>query len=129
MNFEDLNKEDREELDSIIEDKLMNNLLWSMLFFVFRQLKDTEDESGTKNNLQKEFFVGWKKFAAKNLIKKDLETINLVLNSPRNMFHSLLQNKGETIESTEIYQEKYNKVLKKVEDFYFKSFLNNKNND
>ena len=35
------------------------------------------------------------------------------------MFYSLLQNKGETIESTEIYQEKYNKIIKNIENFYF----------
>jgi len=117
MDLEDLNKENRDGLDSTIEEKLMGNLQWSLLFFMFNNLLSARKDS----KLDKEFFKGWKKFASENLVAKDLETINAVLNSQKNMFNSLLRNKNETLESTEIYQEKYNKIMKKIEKFYFNS--------
>jgi len=117
MDLEDLNKENRDGLDSTIEEKLMGNLQWSLLFFMFNNLLSARKDS----KLDKEFFKGWKKFASENLVAKDLETINAVLNSPKNMFNSLLRNKNETLESTEIYQEKYNKIMKRIEKFYFNS--------
>ena len=117
MDAEDLNKSNRDQLDSTIEEKLMGNLQWSLLFFMFNNLCATKKDS----KLDKEFFKGWKKFASENLISKDLETINAVLNSPKNIFNSLLRNKNETLESTEIYQEKYNKIMKGIEKFYFNS--------
>jgi|GEM_PF-6984876 len=120
----ELNNQNYEELDSTIEDKLMGNLQWSMLFFLFNRIS-----KGTKDpNLSKEFFKGWKRFTAANLIKKDLQTINAVLNSPKNMFHSLLRNSNETLESTEIYQEKYNRIIKNIENFYFNS-INSENDE
>ena len=120
MSAENLKQKNRDDLDSTIQEKLMGNLQWSMLFFIFNKIcLDYNENPSKKRALDKEFFKGWKKFAAQNIIKKDLDTINKVLNSPRNMFYSLLQNKNETVESTEIYQEKYNKILKNVENFYF----------
>jgi hypothetical protein len=133
MDFSNLTPEEKEDLDSIIEDKFMNNLQWSMLFFVFNNIcQHLNDESSdtlkSKNSLsaQKEFFNGWKKFVSKNLIKKDLESINKTLNSPKNIFYSVLQNKDNTIESTEFYQQKYNTILKNVEKFFIESFENRK---
>jgi hypothetical protein len=121
MTPEDFNKQSRDQLDDTIEEKFMNNLQWSMLFFMFNKMcLDYNRNSEKEYDLSKEFFKGWKKFAAQSIIKKDLETINNVLNSPRNIFNSLLLNKNDTIESTEIYQEKYNKILKNVENFYIK---------
>lgn len=117
MSVMDSNKKNRDGLDSTIEEKLMGNLQWSLLFFMFNNLCESRKDS----KLDKEFFKGWKKFASQNLIAKDLETINTVLNSPKNMFNSLLRNKDETIESTEIYQEKYNTIMKGIEKFYFNS--------
>jgi hypothetical protein len=125
MDIEDLNKENRDQLNSTIKEKLLGNLQWSMLFFIFNRM-------GSRNgatDFPKEFFKGWKKFAAQNVIKKDLQTINDVLNSPKNIFHSLLQNKHETIESTEIYQEKYNQIMKEIETFYFKSIKSQSEED
>jgi hypothetical protein len=117
MDIEDLNKDNRDQLNSTIKEKLLGNLQWSMLFFIFNRM----GARNSSTDFPKEFFKGWKKFAAQNLIKKDLQTINDVLNSPKNIFHSLLQNKHEIIESTEIYQEKYNQIMKEIESFYFKS--------
>jgi hypothetical protein len=124
MNKDNSNKLLDYEVDSTIESKLMANLQWSMLFFIFNRISKNNRES----DLSKEFFRGWKKFASEHVVKKDLQTINAVLNSPKNMFHSLLQNKDETIDSTEIYQEKYNKIMKSVENFYFNS-INTQNSE
>lgn len=119
------------DLESVIEDKLRENLKWSMLFFTFNYAV-TEIESKHKNknkSISKEFFKNWKKHTCDNLVKKDLEAINSILNSPKNIFHSTLQNSGESIESTELYQEKYNTLFKKIEEFYLHNVLLPKNDN
>ena len=73
MDTQDLNKNNRDELDSTIESKFMNNLQWSMLFFLFNKIcleHDENSENSENSNLAKEFFKGWKKFAAQSIIKK-----------------------------------------------------------
>jgi hypothetical protein len=113
------------ELESVMESKLRENLQWSMLFFIFNfachQLEESSDNKKNAQNISKDFFKNWKKYTCENMVKKDLETINSILNSPKNIFYSILQNTGDTIESTEIYQEKYNTVFKKIEEFYNKN--------
>lgn len=125
--------EENIDLDSVIENKLRENLKWSMLFFIFNFLAsnaETKDkELSSTNDFVKTFFKNWKKHACDNVVKKDLENINSILNSPRNIFYTVLQNSTETIESTEIYQEKYNNILKKIEEFYYSNFSDIKNNN
>jgi CRISPR/Cas system CSM-associated protein Csm5 (group 7 of RAMP superfamily) len=112
------------DLESVMESKLRENLQWSMLFFIFNfvcQELEQSDKERINNkglNIKKDFFKNWKKHTCDHMVKKDLETINSILNSPKNIFYSILQNTGETIESTEIYQEKYNTIFKKIEEFY-----------
>jgi len=114
-----------EDLELVMETKLRENLKWSMIFFVFnfvvseieKKHKDSESDKYSKD-ITKQFFRNWKKYATENLVKKDLETINSILNSPKNIFYSTLQNSGDIIESTELYQEKYNNIFKLVENFY-----------
>ena len=123
-----------ENLESVMETKLRENLKWSMLFFVFNfvisELEEKHrDSESTVPDLNKKFFRQWKKYATESLVKKDLETINSILNSPKNIFYSTLQNSGEEIESTELYQEKYNSIFKIVEEFYNKNSIFKKNND
>jgi FMN-dependent NADH-azoreductase len=121
---------EREQLDVILETKLRENLKWSMLFFVFNFVTaKLEDKNSKANNLKTKFFKNWKKHSTNSLVKRDLEAINSILNSPKNIFHSTLQNSGETIESTEIYQEKYNNLFKKIEEFYIENTSEIKNND
>lgn len=119
------------DIESVIEDKLRENLKWSMIFFAFNhaasQMSGRQKDS--KLNINKEFFKNWKKHTCDHLVKKDLEAINSILNSPKNIFHSTLQNSGENIESTELYQEKYNSLFKKVEEFYFHNVFNSENNE
>jgi len=125
-------KEESIDLDSVIENKLRENLKWSMLFFIFNFIasnNDAKDKDAPHNDLIKTFFKSWKKHTCDNVVKKDLESINSILNSPKNIFHSILQNSTETIESTEIYQEKYNNILKKIEEFYFDNVSSMKNNN
>ena len=50
--------------------------------------------------------------------------INDILNSPKNVFYSALQNKNEVTESTEVYQEKYNNILNKIEKFFLEALTN-----
>ena len=57
----------------------------------------------------------------KNITNSDLKIINDILNSPKNIFYSALQNKNEVTESTEVYQEKYNKILNKIENFFLQA--------
>jgi predicted esterase YcpF (UPF0227 family) len=38
------------------------------------------------------------------------------------MFFSVLQNKGDEIKTTEEYQEKYNKIIKKIEKEFNENF-------
>ena len=125
--------EENIDLDSVIENKLRENLKWSMLFFIFNFITSNADgkdkDPSSNNSIVKTFFKNWKKHACDNVVKKDLEAINSILNSPKNIFHSILQNSTETIESTEIYQEKYNNILKKIEEFYFDNFSDMKNNN
>jgi hypothetical protein len=120
----DYNKEIRDELDSNLESKFMQNLQWSMLFFVFNQIANNinqENEFDEEDCMQKQFIKSWKKFAHINIVKSDLKVINDILNSPKNIFYTALQNDNETTESTEIYQEKYNKIIKQIEDFFLKT--------
>lgn len=123
----DINKEARDALDLTIETKFLSNLQWSMLFFVFNQichLINQENELDDSNHAQLEFIKTWKKFAYSEIANEDLKVINDVLNSPKNIFYSALQNYDEVSESTEIYQEKYDAIIKKIENFFLKN-LNN----
>lgn len=117
----DINKLEREALEETLEHKFMLNLQWSMLFFCFNHLANTLNEehaNGEKLFFQKEFIRNWKKFANENITKTDLEIINNILNSPKNIFYSALQNSDEVTESTEIYQAKYNDIISKIEKFF-----------
>lgn len=121
----------RNEIFSNMETKLMNSLQWSMLFFIFRHAVNdilTKNQSNNDFNktlkdqeIYKDFFKNWKILALENIVKNDINNINNILNSPKNMFHAILQNQNETIESTELYQDKYNEMLKKIENFFCKN--------
>ena len=117
--------EDISDIDDLIEKKLFDNLKWSMLVFVFNYICNQinkEEEYTKKTSAQKLFFKEWKKFAIHNIVKNDLFTINNVLNSPYNIFYSVLQNKGEEINTTEDFQEKYNNIIKKIEQEFNENF-------
>jgi hypothetical protein len=123
MKDKDLHKNLRDSMDQTLETKFMQNLQWSMLFFCFNyistQINDENDFK--KNHVSKEFIKTWKKFAHKNIAGSDLKMINDILNSPKNIFYSALQNSDEITESTEVYQEKYNKILSKIEKFFLET--------
>jgi len=109
-------------LDPILEEKLLDNLRWAMLFFVFNNLCSflQENEDSDTQIIQKEFFKNWKKFVNEQMIKQDIQAINEKLNSDINLFSSVLRGESEISESTEIYQKKYYEVLQKIENFYTK---------
>jgi hypothetical protein len=97
-----------------------------MLLFVFKHICEqinSENQYEDKIGVQNIFFKEWKKFAIANIIKQDLNVINNVLNSPVNIFYSVLQNKGEESSTTEDYQEIYNNIIKKIEK-HFKENMN-----
>ena len=123
MKKKDINKGLRDSMDVNLEDKFMTNLKWSMLFFCFNQLSESinEDNEFKEKHVQKEFIKSWKKHAHNNITNSDLKIINDILNSPKNVFYSALQNKNEVTESTEVYQEKYNKILNKIEKFFLEA--------
>lgn len=123
MKKKDIHKVLRDSMDVNLEDKFMTNLKWSMLFFCFNQLSESinEDNEFKEKHVQKEFIKSWKKHAHNNITNSDLKIINDILNSPKNIFYSALQNKNEVTESTEVYQEKYNKILNKIEEFFLQS--------
>lgn len=116
----DIHKGLRDSMDSTLEDKFMINLKWSMLFFCFNQISESinEESDFKKTHVQKQFIKSWKKHAHNSITNSDLKIINDILNSPKNIFYSALQNKNEITESTEVYQEKYNKILNKIEKFF-----------
>ena len=122
---------ENDDLDSSLEEamekKLIDNLRWSMIFYCFTKIcqYETDNEEQAKASML-DFIKGWKKFTADTLVQDDLNTINKILNSPKNIFHSALLNKNESIHTTELYQEKYNNLLKKIEKFYLNSL--NKDN-
>lgn len=127
----DLNKKDRDRLNSSLEEKFMANLQWSMLFFVFSQIANNlnqENDLNEEEQVQKQFIKSWKKFAHLNITKSDLKIINDILNSPKNIFYSALQNDDEITESTELYQEKYNNIINKIEQFFLKTVSINQYN-
>lgn len=131
MKDKDIHRELRDSMDQTLEQKFMANLQWSMLFFCFNQIANSVNEENdfNKNYVQKEFIKTWKKFAHNNIAKSDLKMINDILNSPKNVFYSALQNDDEITESTEIYQEKYNNILEKIEKFFLQTIKNQKNFD
>jgi len=139
MKNKDIHKSIRDSIDQTLEHKFMQNLQWSMLFFCFNQVSNllNEEHNFKPKYVQKEFIKSWKKFAHNNIAKSDLEIINDILNTPKNIFYAALQNNDEITESTEIYQEKYNKMLNKIEKFFLETLnnqqkldsLNDKNND
>ena len=115
------NNSEIEDISELIEKKLLDNLQWSMLLFVFKQLCEqinSQNDFDSKVKIQSIFFKEWKKFAIENIIKQDLNVINNVLNSPVNIFYSILQNKGEEASTTEDYQEIYNNIIKKIEKHF-----------
>lgn len=123
MKNKDIHKDLRDSIDSTLEHKFMTNLQWSMLFFCFNQLANqiNEEHNFKKKHVHKEFIKSWKKFAHNNIASEDLKIINNILNSPKNVFYSALQNENEVSESTEIYQEKYNIMLNKIEKFFLET--------
>jgi hypothetical protein len=123
MKDKDIHKSIRDSMDQTLEQKFMVNLQWSMLFFCFNQVANliNEENEFKEKHVQKEFIKTWKKFAHNNIAKSDLEIINNILNSPKNIFYSALQNNDEITESTEIYQEKYNLTLSKIEKFFIET--------
>jgi regulator of sirC expression with transglutaminase-like and TPR domain len=123
MKDKDIHKSIRDSMDQTLEQKFMVNLQWSMLFFCFNQVANliNEENEFKEKHVQKEFIKTWKKFAHNNIAKSDLEIINNILNSPKNIFYSALQNNNEITESTEIYQEKYNLTLSKIEKFFIET--------
>ena len=123
MKNKDIHKKLRDSMDETLETKFMQNLQWSMLFFCFNQVANSinEDNDFKKKYVHKEFIKSWKKFAHNNIAKSDLKIINNILNSPKNVFYSALQNDNEITESTEIYQEKYNNILNQIEKFFLRT--------
>lgn len=115
------------ELEETIQQKLENNLKWSLIFFVFNTICEEVLNNKDKNSLyiKNTFFKKWKKFVSENMIEKDLQTINTILNSPKNIFFNILStNNTSNIESTEEYQEIYNKSIKNLELFFNKNTSN-----
>lgn len=123
MKNKDIHKELRNSMDETLETKFMQNLQWSMLFFCFNYIANhiNEEHEFKDKHVHKEFIKTWKKFAHQNIASSDLKIINDILNSPKNIFYSALQNSNEVTESTEIYQEKYNNILSKIEKFFIKT--------
>jgi hypothetical protein len=123
MKEKDIHKELRDSMDQTLETKFMQNLQWSMLFFCFNYIANfiNEENDFKEKHVHKEFIKTWKKFAHKNIAGSDLKIINDILNSPKNVFYSALQNSNEITESTEIYQEKYNNILSKIEKFFIET--------
>jgi len=128
MKNKDIHKNIRDSMDQTLENKFMQNLQWSMLFFCFNHLANSinEENEFKEKHVHKEFIKTWKKFAHNNIAKSDLKIINEILNSPKNVFYSALQNSDEVTESTEIYQEKYNIILNKIEKFFLETLSNQK---
>ena len=121
----ELDKHRDKALDPVIEQKLFESLSQSMLFFVFDQVCNfIADEEGREEKLgvHRAFFNEWKAFVNENIIKEDLAIVNKKLLSDHNIFYNVLSNKDETIESTEIYQEKYYKILADLEKNFFENF-------
>jgi hypothetical protein len=129
MKDKDIERGIRDSMDETLEKKFMQNLQWSMLFFCFNQIANhiNEENNFKKKYVHQEFIKTWKKFANQNISSVDLKIINDILNSPKNVFYSALQNNNEISESTEIYQEKYNNILNKIEKFFLNTLNNEKN--
>jgi len=123
MKNKDLHKNLRDSMDQTLETKFMQNLQLSMLFFCFNYIANhiNEENDFKDKHVHQEFIKTWKKFAHKNIVGLDLKIINDILNSPKNIFYSALQNSDEITESTEVYQEKYNKILTKIENFFLET--------
>lgn len=131
MKKKDIHEQERDSLMETLESKFLLNLQWSMLFFCFNQvatLLNQEHELNDKLYFHKEFIKNWKKAAYENITKTDLEIINDILNSPKNIFYSALQNSNEITESTEIYQKKYNDIISKIEKFFLNTIKSSHNN-
>jgi hypothetical protein len=128
MKDKDIHKQVRDSMDQTLETKFMQNLQWSMLFFCFNYIANfiNEENEFKDKHVHKEFIKTWKKFAHSNIANSDLKIINDILNSPKNVFYAALQNSDEVTESTEIYQEKYNNILSKIEKFFLDTLNNQK---
>ena len=115
----------RQELDENLHEKVMSNLQWAMLFYLFNNSADEahEKEKLPKNTIQKRFMKLWLQSVNMNITMPDIKAINDVLTTPKNLFFSALQNPGETTESTEQYQQKYNKIISRIEAFFLGSTL------
>ena len=75
----DTNKSLRDEIDSQLEEKLMQNLKWSMLFFCFNHLCrsiNIENDFEDNDMVQFQFINNWVEFVSQTICKEDLKTIN-----------------------------------------------------
>jgi hypothetical protein len=132
MKDKDIHKDLRDSMDSTLEQKFLSNLQWGMIFFCFNQvcnILNQENDFEDDQYIHKEFIKSWKKFAHSNITKSDLKIINDILTSPKNIFYAALQNSNEVTESTEIYQEKYNLIINKIEKFFLDTLNNQKKFD
>ena len=118
---------DDNDLDYIFAKKLRDNLMWSLIFFCFnwisedinKKLKNKTNQKIGAKHFQKSFFNGWVKHTKKNMIQNDIDSIHKILTTPKNSFRTILQNEDSPIESTELYQDLYNKNIINTEQFFF----------
>jgi hypothetical protein len=129
MPPKDNNKKARDlSLNSVVEEKLLNSLHASMLFFVFDHvcsLLSEESDSVDDLEVHREFFKEWKNFANAEIIQEDIKIVNKELNTDFNIFSNILKGDNYMSESTELYQEKYYSILSKIEKNFFRNFKKN----
>src|SRR5665213_1006056 len=104
-------------IDQFIEKKLLDHLLWSLIFFCFSYICHHMSRSAgwgadkTEEQYQKRFIKRWRKLVYDKIVKPDVDRIHKNINTPKSVFKSILSNPGDTIDSTEIYLDKYNGIM------------------
>lgn len=122
-NFKSLIQQDfREKILSSMKE----NLIFSLISFLFTKVMDSETEM-EKKNFQKEFINYWKK-GISEITQENLASINSILNENNiDMINMIIGN--ETFADIEDYQEIINENLKEVEGIFWKICGENKNDD
>jgi hypothetical protein len=122
ISIDDLKKnlnKTNEDLLISLRERFTQNLLTSMIFFIFNQVCRREpDDFRTKNSMANDFFSYWFE-SIKKQSKKEMLEVNKKLKDEKMNYLSAISN--FSLPTTEDYQYIYNKALLDVKEMFEKN--------
>jgi site-specific DNA-adenine methylase len=126
LSTEDLKKnlnQTNKELLNTLRERFTQNLLTSMIFFMFNSICKSEYEGfSNKESVNNQFFSYWFENIRKES-KKEILEVNKKLKDEKMQYLSEISN--FSLPTTEDYQSIYNKALLETKEFFQKNTKNN----